>query len=322
MVDRLTAARQVLMQAETAVGLGRTSPLSYVSASSGQEKNPLVGSSEGVPGESEEWADQMGWPVPHGLHSLFPYGLRRGSTVGVRGSRLAGLLMVGLASSQGAWVACIGIPNMGWGMARLFGVDFERFIFIPGCTDPLLAQAISTAIDGFDVVLVGRQVILGSHEKRLLARRALSRQVLLIGEGWESREQVQGQLIAVEGVSAGNGHIRELLLDVCRPGGKPSRVAITSQGWRVHKKLQLVPVSSMSKAVVSKSVERGALRSAEEGSPSPVLSKILESASVRMTSETTKNSAKGAGNGGTDGIAAREALTTEISIRALEMVPS
>lgn len=240
MADRLAMARQILMQAETAVGLERTRPLSYTSAPRGGEENPQVGASGGGLGASEVWSDQMGWPVPKGLRMAFPEGLRRGSTMGVRGSRLAGLLMVGLASSQGAWVACIGIPNMGWGMARLFGVDFDRFIFIPECADSLLAQAISTAIDGFDVVLVGRQVILGSREKRLLARRALSRQVLLIGEGWESREQIQGELIAVEGISAGNGHIRELLLDVYRPGGKPSRVAIDARGWRVREKLQIV----------------------------------------------------------------------------------
>ncbi len=242
MADRLAMARQILMQAETAVGLERTRPLSYTSAPRDGEENPPVDMRGNMLGElrDEAWSDQMGWPVPEGLRVAFPQGLRRGSTMGVRGSRLAGLLMVGLASSQGAWVACIGIPNMGWGMARLFGVDFDRFIFIPECADSLLAQAISTAIDGFDVVLVGRQVILGSREKRLLARRALSRQVLLIGEGWENREQIQGELIAVEGMSAGNGHIRELLLDVYRPGGKPSRVAIDARGWRVREKLQIV----------------------------------------------------------------------------------
>lgn len=317
MTDRLAMARQILMQAETAVGLERTRPFLHDQVSHGRTAScgmaeVEAGASWKMPGVSrrDAWSDQTGWSVPDGLHSVFPSGLRRGSAVGVRGSRLAGLLMVGLASSQGAWVACIGTPNMGWGMARLLGVDFERLVFVPQCMDPLLAQAVSTAIDGFDVVLVGRQVILGSREKRLLARRALSRQVLLIGEGWEGGEQVQGQLIAVEGVGQGNGHIRELLLDVFRPGGKPARVAIDARGWSVREKLQLVPVSGMPKTVesesevlrklVAKNEVQVMLRSPEDQVVSQVLPGIPEPLPIQITPGTPNDAAP---------------------VRALEMVP-
>ncbi|MFT3942711.1 MAG: hypothetical protein QM705_02645 [Ancrocorticia sp.] len=325
MSDRLAMARQILMQAETAVGLERSF--------SGGRGSDVMPTEEPLGRAREAWggswgemrSDQTGWSVPEGLRAAFPYGLRRGSTVGVDGSRLLGLLILGLVSAQGAWVACVGVPDMGWGTARLLGVNFERLVFVPRCMDPLLAQAVSTAIDGFDVVLVGSQVVLGSREKRLLARRALSRKVLLIGEGWEVREQVHGQLIAAEGASAGSGHIRELLLDVFRPGGKPVRVSINARGWGVREKLQLVAgmpreagrprelVLRSPEKTVPKNAERRVLRSAEEGSPGMALSGISESVSVRVTPERTNKSVERMKSGRT-----RERARAE---RVLEMVP-
>ena len=341
MGDRLAMARQILMQAETAVGLERA--FSYGADSCGNgatavqngesfTENGNPGGSGGSKRRGGSWdevrSDQTGWSVPEGLHLAFPHGLRRGSTVGVYGSRLLVLLILGLVSSQGAWVACIGVPDVGWGTARLLGVNFERLVFVPRCMDPLLSQAISTAIDGFDVVLVGSQVTLGSREKRLLARRALSRQVLLIGEGWEGREQVHGRFIAAEGVNAGSGHISELLLDVFRPGGKPVRVAIDTRGWGVREKLQLVTGKELvlvtgtpreaglrePKKTVPKRAERGVLRSAEEGSPGMALSGISEAASVRIAPETTNESVERVKGGRTRGRTRAE--------RVLEMVPS
>ncbi len=263
-LERLTTARQILVQAEAAVGLNRTYPHTFGAhaldmpqntevseeatpeheaweahprGDSGRELDlPREGRDRGLGSGVQEraWSEQKGWAVPSSLAGVLPHGLVRGMTVGIRGSRLASLLVAGLASSQGAWVACIGIPDMSWGMALLLEMDFERVILVPEYKNRVLPQVISTAIDGFDVVLVGQQVFLDPREKRLLARRALSRKILLIGEGWESREQVHGHLVGVDGLCGGSGHVNTLNLDMFRPGERPCHVAITPQGWQAQ----------------------------------------------------------------------------------------
>ena len=74
--ERLSAARSVLMQAETAVGLN-------------------VGRS--LRTEDPEWADCECWDTPEPLSEIFPSGLRQGMTIGLQGSRLASLLLAGVA---------------------------------------------------------------------------------------------------------------------------------------------------------------------------------------------------------------------------------
>lgn len=262
-LERLATARQILVRAESSVGLKRAYPptrgahvlsdaQSVVHGETSSESAPQERDSEradglaggsltGGYGMGGTWSTQTGWSVPSFLTTVLPRGLLHGMTLGVRGSRLSSLLMAGLASSQGAWVACIGIPDMSWGMAALLGMNFERVILVPDHKSRVLPQVISTAIDGFDVVLVGQQVLLDPREKRLLSRRALSRKILLIAEGWEGREQVHGRLAGVEGLRNGSGHILSLNLDVFRPGGKPCRIAITQQGWGPRQGIRAVP---------------------------------------------------------------------------------
>lgn len=211
---RLAIARQALMQAEVAVGLN--------AVSFHQEEEPA-------------WAGLDGWDVPAGLESVFPSGLRHGMTLGVHGSRAASLLTAGIASSQGAWVACLGMPDMNWGLAGLLGLDIEHTVFVRECPPSMLSQAVSAAIDGFDVVLVG-QSLLDQRDKRLLSRRALSRKILLIGEGWDERESVEAQIDHMSGIHRGSGHISSLALSLRRRGAvnqSPALVEITGSGWHM-----------------------------------------------------------------------------------------
>ena len=209
--ERLSAARSVLMQAEMAVGLN-------------------VGRS--LRTEDPEWADCECWDTPEPLSEIFPSGLRQGMTIGLQGSRLASLLLAGVASSQGAWVACLGIPDMSWAIASILGMNLDRTVCVPRCPHSMLPQAISAAIDGFDVVLVGRGV-LELRDMRVLARRALSRRVLLLGEGWDTRLGVDGSLVNIEGTERGAGHISSLTLRLRESSGSGSAcVAITRHGWK------------------------------------------------------------------------------------------
>ena len=102
---RLEAARRALARAEESVGLS--------SAPSGA----------GAPAGE--------WSVPDALSWLFPRGLSRGMTVGVRGSRLAALLVAGIASGAGAWSVFLGCAGTGWAVAASLGVDLDRTVCVP-----------------------------------------------------------------------------------------------------------------------------------------------------------------------------------------------
>ncbi|MGO1592298.1 MAG: hypothetical protein ACTHW1_03600 [Ancrocorticia sp.] len=208
---KLSAARSVLMQAETAVGLNVSRSLDR---------------------HDSEWDHLARWDVPAPLQEVFPAGLAQGITIGVHGSRLTSMLLAGVASSQGAWVACLGIPDMSWGMAGILGMNLEHTVCVPDCPGPMLTQAISAAIDGFDVVLVGPS-ILERRDTRVLARRALSRRTLLLGEGWHARSHADGTLVDIGGAGRGGGHISSLTLRLSTDSSDTSSlIEITGQGWQ------------------------------------------------------------------------------------------
>ena len=155
---RLEAARRALARAEESVGLS--------SAPSGA----------GAPAGE--------WSVPDALSWLFPRGLSRGMTVGVRGSRLAALLVAGIASGAGAWSVFLGCAGTGWAVAASLGVDLDRTVCVPRVGEAARSQVLAAAVDGFDVAVIGSSVRLDARERRLLAKRALTRSCLLIaGDG-------------------------------------------------------------------------------------------------------------------------------------------
>lgn len=212
---RLSAARNALVQAEAAVGLARQS----------------------LPVHEEEFQAGGGrWEIPTCLSGVFPSGLRYGMTIGIHGSRLASMLTAGIASDQGAWVACLGMPDMSWGLASILGMNLQHTVWVPQCSSSFLPQAISVAIDGFDVVLVG-QGLLEQGDRRVLSRRALSRETLLLGEGWDTRVGTRGTLVDLEGLDQGEGHISSLALRLAgmsssEVSGESALIEITDTGWK------------------------------------------------------------------------------------------
>ncbi|MBE6483545.1 MAG: hypothetical protein E7Z96_02010 [Actinomycetaceae bacterium] len=221
--SRLTAARQALAQAEVSVGLTR---------------------SVAVPSAEEAWHGAT-WNVPAGVSSLFPHGLPHGMTLGVRGPRLVTLLLVGMVSAQGAWTACVGMPDLSWAAVSLLGGDLKRMVHVPMPHSAAVTQVLAAAIDGFDSVVVGRDILLDGRERRLLSHRARSRGALLLAENWDTREQVMGSLITAEGMRGGSGHISDLVLELSRPAKSSCRIRITSRGWQPEKTLYAVPEESM-----------------------------------------------------------------------------
>ncbi|MCF2706189.1 hypothetical protein I6E29_02755 [Arcanobacterium haemolyticum] len=205
--NKLAVARQALAAAEEAVGLGASlhlvQPAHTASSKLGELSRPHPAD-----------ASASSWAVPEYLRSIFPRGLVYGSTIGVQGSRFATLVLAGAASVSGAWTACFGFPDMSWDVACTLGLNTERTICVPNTCLPGLVQGITAAIDGCDVVLISSKIRLDSRERRLLARRALSRKVVLIAEGWDGRITLHSRMRELHGACQGNGHINEVIYEV------------------------------------------------------------------------------------------------------------
>ncbi|WP_188043800.1 hypothetical protein [Changpingibacter yushuensis] len=238
---KLEAARLALLHAEQSVGLSSArspflSGISRNAADAVTEGSLARQAVESVPEQhaAAPWGDQSGtWEVPEELDFFFPRGLVKGTTFAIHGARFAAFLMAGVASKLGAWTACLGIPNMGWAGAAGLGIDVARTVCVSQTEGPAVLQALSAAIDGFDTVIVGRDIRLDARERRVMAKRALSRGTLLIAESWDARDRITSRFLGVEGVHNGSGHISAVHFELERAGVRPCRVRMDLSGWKV-----------------------------------------------------------------------------------------
>lgn len=240
--ERLEAARRALVLAESAAGVssvavlpGRASHgeavLGAATGGAAPREAPSGRAWSGAASDAARWREASGgWAVPECLAEILPRGLEPGMSVGFSGSVLMGLLLAGIASGSGAWSVFLGMPGMGWDAARSLGVDASRTVCVPKAGDAARTQALTAAVDGFDVVVVGSSIRLDARERRLLSKRAAVRGSLLLGEGWDCRDRVRGEVVAVEGVDRGVGHVRALLVEATS-GRRRVRLRIGACGW-------------------------------------------------------------------------------------------
>ncbi len=240
--ERLEAARRALVLAESAAGVssvavlpGRASHgeavLGAPSGGAAPREAPSGRAWSGAASDAARWREASGgWAVPECLAEILPRGLEPGMSVGFSGSVLMGLLLAGIASGSGAWSVFLGMPGMGWDAAGSLGVDASRTVCVPKVGDAARTQALTAAVDGFDVVVVGSSIRLDARERRLLSKRAAVRGSLLLGEGWDCRDRVRGEVVAVEGVDRGVGHVRALLVEATS-GRRRVRLRIGACGW-------------------------------------------------------------------------------------------
>ncbi|MFC5286170.1 hypothetical protein ACFPM7_03835 [Actinokineospora guangxiensis] len=122
-------------------------------------------------------------PVRPDLAPLFPWGgLRRGGTVGVRGSRALLVALLADAVADGAWGAVVGLPDLGVLAAVEAGVPARRLALVPA-PGVELVRVIAALLDGFAVVAVAAGV--RAADARRLSARARSRgSVLLVLGPW------------------------------------------------------------------------------------------------------------------------------------------
>jgi hypothetical protein len=128
------------------------------------------------------------YAVDPALATVLPDGLRRGSTVAVAGSVSLLLAVVGMASSDGAWCALVGMPAISAEAAHDIGVELTRLPLVP---DPgaRWVEVVGALVDAMDVVVARVPARLADGDIRRLVARGRSRGSVLIpflGSGSDS----------------------------------------------------------------------------------------------------------------------------------------
>jgi hypothetical protein len=157
-------------------------------------------------------------PVAPALAPVLPEGIRRGSTVAVRGSVSLLLALLGTASREGAWSALIGLPAVSVEAAAEYGVDAARLAFVP---DPGAewSTAVGALVDAVDLVVVRPPANVPEGVVRRLAARARSKDAVLLpylsapgsasAARWPGADvTVSATPLAWTGVDGGEGHGR------------------------------------------------------------------------------------------------------------------
>lgn len=147
-------------------------------------------------------------PVHPAIAGLFPRGgLRRGSTVVVRGSTSLLFALLARATETGSWAALVGMPNLGLRAAAELGVAVDRLALVrhPGAELPRVVAAL---LDGMDLVAVDPSRLAGDQIRRLSAR-ARHRSAVLVSTGpWPGADLELTQEAATwSGLGDGHGHL-------------------------------------------------------------------------------------------------------------------
>ncbi|MEU0535704.1 hypothetical protein [Amycolatopsis tolypomycina] len=110
-------------------------------------------------------------------------GLRRGSTVAVRGARSLVLALLAAATRNGSWAAVTGLPDLGLAAAAELGVDLARLALVPDPGAELVA-VLSALVDGFDLVVLGPASVSPQTARKLAGRVRNRGTVLLTAGSW------------------------------------------------------------------------------------------------------------------------------------------
>ncbi|ALG13766.1 hypothetical protein AOZ06_49060 [Kibdelosporangium phytohabitans] len=159
-------------------------------------------------------------PVCQALAGLFPWGgLRRGSTVAVRGSATVLLALLAEATAGGSWAGVIGMPRLGIVAASELGVAVSRLALVPkpGADLPAVAGAL---LDGMDIVVIAAAGRLQESHARRLSARARHRGAVLVPFGpWPGADLELAHVHSRwAGMSNGYGHFHTRELTIAAQG--------------------------------------------------------------------------------------------------------
>ncbi len=152
-------------------------------------------------------------PVLDGLAGLLPWGgLRRGSTVVVRGSTTLLLALLAAATAEGSWAAIVGLPDLGLVAASELGVVVHRLALVPAPGAELVSVT-AALLDGLDLVAVAVQPR-AADARRLSARARHRGSVLLPMNDWPGADLELEGSGRWHGLSDGHGRLRTRELTV------------------------------------------------------------------------------------------------------------
>jgi hypothetical protein len=144
------------------------------------------------------------------LAGLLPGGgLRRGSTIAVRGATSLVLALLAAATRNGSWAAVTGLPELGLAAAAELGVDLERLALVPDPGAELVA-VVSALVDGFDLVVLGPAPVQPQTARSLAARVRNRGTVLLTAGPWPGADlELRVSSPRWHGLTQdGHGHLR------------------------------------------------------------------------------------------------------------------
>ena len=155
-------------------------------------------------------------PVRAELADLLPLGgLRRGSTISVRGSNSLLLALLATATTSGSWAAVVGLPDLGLVAAAELGVELQRLAVVPK-PGAELVPVVAALLDGMDLVVVnaaglsraGRR---GGELAKRLSARARHRGAVLISAGeWPGADlELSCTQLRWSGLRMGRGYLAE-----------------------------------------------------------------------------------------------------------------
>lgn len=183
---------------------------------------------ERIRGMQRTRLDSRALPTHPALADLLPGGaLAAGGRYRIVGSTTLALALVQAPSAAGAWVAAVGLPDLGIEAAAGLGLDLERLVLVPHPGDQWLA-VVSALVDVVSVVVVrpplrdGRLRIPDSTASRLAARLRQREGVLVALGDWPGADaSLSITESAWAGVGRGFGHLT----------GRQVTVSSVSESW-------------------------------------------------------------------------------------------
>lgn len=202
-------------------------------------------------------------PVHPALTGLFPWGgLRRGTTVSVRGSTSLLFALLAPPTGTGSWAALVGLPDLGLRAAAELGVAVDRLALVrhPGRNLPAVVAAL---LDGMDLVAVDPARLGDSHLRRLSARARHRGAVLVSVGAWPGADlELTPARVRWAGIGDGHGFLeaREAVLSARGRGAavRPVRaeVLLPAENGTVAPVERYLPVDASRTSGAAKRLER------------------------------------------------------------------
>lgn len=160
--------------------------------------------------------------VADDLRAVLPdRGLVRGRIVSCRGDAAMSLALrvVSRATQDGAWLAAVGVDDLGLVAAREHGVALERLVVVsPGDAASDWVSAVGIAVEGFGMVLLRIPKGLSSRDAQRLTTRIHARRVVAVCVESSSHDEGRHGFVPDvvlhttttewHGIGEGAGHVR------------------------------------------------------------------------------------------------------------------